>query len=121
MTKPKGGEKIKMKIFTGKVISTKMQKTATVAVTNIWIHPVYKKRTRRIKKYHVHDDFGVNVGQQVKFVACRPISKTKKWKIISTDNADEKKISPKKKSAQVKKSKPASVGKTTKNQRKSAK
>lgn len=72
-----------MKIFTGKVISTKMAKTATVAVTHIVIHPVYKKRQKRIRKYQVHDEAGVKEGDVVKFVASKPYSKTKKWKILN--------------------------------------
>ena len=72
-----------MKIFRGKVISTKMAKTATVAVTHIVVHPVYKKRQRRIRKYQVHDEVGVKEGDAVKFVASKPYSKTKKWKILS--------------------------------------
>ena len=70
-----------MKIFTGTVVSTKMQKTATVAVKRLVVHPLYKKRLRKTKKYHVHDEIGVKVGDSVKFVACRPISKLKRWKV----------------------------------------
>lgn len=73
-----------MKIFTGKVISNKMQKTATVAVERVVVHPLYKKRLKKIEKYHVHDETGVKVGQQVKFAASKPYSKLKKWKIISS-------------------------------------
>lgn len=71
-----------MKVFTGKVISTKMAKTATVAVTRVYVHPIYKKRFRKIRKYQVHDELGTVVGQEVKFTATRPVSKLKKWKII---------------------------------------
>lgn len=71
-----------MKIFSGKVIAKKMQNTATVEVVRTVVHPMYKKRYRKMKKYHVHDDVDVKVGQIVKFVACRPYSKIKKWKII---------------------------------------
>ena len=71
-----------MKIFTGKVVSRKMEKTATVAVERVIVHPLYKKRFRRDQKYQVHDDIGVTVGQLVKFTACKPYSKSKKWKII---------------------------------------
>jgi small subunit ribosomal protein S17 len=71
-----------MKVFTGKVVSTKMAKTATVAVERIVVHPLYKKRLKRVKKYHVHDEVGAKVGQAVRFVASRPYSKLKKWKII---------------------------------------
>jgi len=72
-----------MKIFTGTVVATKNQKTAVVAVTLVKVHPIYKKRFRREKKYQVHDEAGVKVGDVVKFVATKPYSKTKKWKIIS--------------------------------------
>lgn len=70
-----------MKIFTGNVISRKMKKTATVLVERMTIHPVYKKRVKKSKKYQVHDELGTEVGQRVRFVASRPFSKTKKWKI----------------------------------------
>lgn len=71
-----------MKIFTGRVTSVKMDKTATVAVERVVVHPIYKKRSKRIKKYHVHDELGTKVGDMVSFVATRPYSKLKKWKII---------------------------------------
>ena len=71
-----------MKLITGKVTSTKMQKTATVLVERMVIHPLYKKRYKRSKTYQVHDELGVKVGQKVKFIASKPYSKTKKWKII---------------------------------------
>ncbi len=77
-----------MKIFTGKVVSNKMAKTATVAVERMVVHPIYQKRSRVIRKYHVHDELGAEVGDTVKFVTCRPISKLKKWTI--TEIVDKK-------------------------------
>lgn len=71
-----------MKIFTGKVVSHKMAKTATVVVERTVVHPVYLKRYKRLRKYHVHDEVGVKVGDKVKFAACKPQSKLKKWRII---------------------------------------
>lgn len=68
-----------MKIFTGKVISKKMDKTANVLVERVYAHPVYKKRIKRTKKYHVHDILGAQVGQTVHFKDSKPFSKTKKW------------------------------------------
>jgi small subunit ribosomal protein S17 len=75
-----------MKIFTGKVIATKSAKTATVSVGRVTVHPIYKKRFRRQTKYLVHDELGVKIGDSVKFVACRPYSKMKKWKITEVVN-----------------------------------
>jgi small subunit ribosomal protein S17 len=71
-----------MKVFTGQVISKKMEKTATVVVNRVVEHPLYKKRYKRTKKYHVQDEIGVEVGQIVKFIASKPYSKTKKWRVV---------------------------------------
>ncbi|MGB9706846.1 MAG: 30S ribosomal protein S17 [Microgenomates group bacterium] len=71
-----------MKILEGVVTSTKMKKTATVLVERFKVHPLYKKRVKVKKKYHAHDQLGVKVGDRVKIQECRPISKTKRWKII---------------------------------------
>lgn len=79
-----------MKIFTGKVIGIKTQKTATVAVERVVVHPLYKKRFKRDTKYQVHDEFGTTVGQTVKFVASKPYSKMKKWKITEAVKEKER-------------------------------
>ena len=71
-----------MKVFTGKVIGLKQAKTATVSVERVKIHPLYKKRFTRSTKYQVHDEVGVKLGDVVKFADCKPVSKSKKWKII---------------------------------------
>ena len=71
-----------MKIFKGKVVATKMAKTATVVVERILVHPIYKKRFKRVRKFQVHDELGVKIGDKVSFVTTRPVSKLKKWKII---------------------------------------
>lgn len=70
-----------MKQFSGLVVGTKMPKTAKVLVTRIKVHPLYKKRTKVRRIYHVHDEMGVKINDKVRFQDCRPISKTKKWKI----------------------------------------
>jgi small subunit ribosomal protein S17 len=90
-----------MKVFTGEVLSVKMTKTATVSVERVVTHPVYKKRYKRSKKYHVHDELGVKVGDKVKFKASKPYSKSKKWKIIEI--VDDKKITKTKKTNRTKK------------------
>lgn len=80
-----------MKIFSGSVVSKKMQKTATVEVVRIATHPRYKRRLKRAKKYQVHDELGADVGDRVKFIAIRPVSKTKKWRIVEIVNPKVKK------------------------------
>jgi small subunit ribosomal protein S17 len=98
-----------MKVYKGKVVSNKMSKTATVEVVRIVAHPIYKKRYKRSKTYHVHDEIGSSVGQTVKFIDCKPVSKLKKWKVIEVmDEKNEKPArtgSQKSKSAQKKSSK----------------
>lgn len=71
-----------MKKFSGWVISTKMDKTAVIEVVRLVAHPIYKKRMKMKRKFHVHDELGVKVGDRVVIVETKPISKTKKWKII---------------------------------------
>ncbi len=71
-----------MKIFIGKVIGVKNAKTAMVVVARTITHPTYGKKLKRQKKYQVHDEVGVKVGDTVKFVETRPISKTKRWRIV---------------------------------------
>jgi small subunit ribosomal protein S17 len=69
--------------FSGKVVSTGMQKTITVQVDLMKMHPIYQKSYRVSKKYHVHDEKGAaHVGDVVTFVECRPISKTKRWRLV---------------------------------------
>src|SRR3989344_5516595 len=65
----------------GRVVSNKTHKTATVLVTGTKTHPLYKKSYVRSKKYLVHDETGVNVGDLVEILEVSPISKRKHWKI----------------------------------------
>lgn len=70
----------------GTVISHKTEKTATVQVDRLLMHPKYKKRYRLSKKYLVHDpENKAKVGDVVTFKETRPISKLKKWVIVSID------------------------------------
>lgn len=67
----------------GVVISDKMQKTVIVAVTRLMQHPKFKKVVRRKIKYAVHDEKGeAKVGQKVQIVQTRPLSKTKRWRLV---------------------------------------
>lgn len=71
-----------MKPLKGKVVSMKMNKTVTVSVERIVSHPMYIKRYKKTKKYQVHTEKKHEIGDTVSFMACKPISKTKKWKIV---------------------------------------
>lgn len=71
-----------MKTFVGKVLKKSWPKTALVEVRSYRVHPVYKKRLLRSKKYHVHDEQDSKVGDEVKFIPSKPYSKTKKWKVV---------------------------------------
>lgn len=74
-----------MKILTGKVISTKMNKTIVVDVKSQKFDPLYKKIIYRTKKYKVHSENPeVKVGTEVKIVSTRPISKEKHYKILES-------------------------------------
>ena len=86
-----------MRIFTGKVISKKMAKTATVEVERIVAHALYKKRYKRTKKYQVHDELGTNVGDVVRFSPTKPFSKTKKWGLVEIMKKGKSKLSESKK------------------------
>lgn len=66
----------------GKVTSTKMEKTAVVIVERVVVHPLYKKRTKKTKKYKAHDDIGVKIGDRVRLQSMSPISKDKYFKVM---------------------------------------
>ena len=66
----------------GRVISNKMDRTITVLVERKIKHPLYGKYIRRSTKLHVHDEKNeCNEGDQVTITECRPMSKTKSWKL----------------------------------------
>jgi len=68
----------------GVVVSDKMDKTITVKVESLKVHPKYHKRYVSSRKYKVHDEKGQHkVGDVVSFVECRPISKDKRWRVIN--------------------------------------
>lgn len=72
-----------VRTVTGKVVSDKMQKTIVVLVERSVRHPKYEKIIKRRTKLHAHDENGVaKIGQMVRIQECRPISKTKTWKLV---------------------------------------
>ncbi len=69
--------------LTGRVVSDKMDKTVTVLVERRVKHPLIGKVVTRSKKYHAHDDKGeIKQGDVVLIEECRPLSKTKSWKVV---------------------------------------
>lgn len=72
----------------GRVVSTKMEKTATVLVERVAKHPLYKKTFIRTKKYLVDSNIPVKEGDMVEILKIRPISKNKHWQIIKVVGKD---------------------------------
>ncbi len=71
------------KIYTGKVISNKMDKTVVVAVTRLFQHPVYKKTVKRVTRFKAHDENNkCAIGDTVKIIEVKPLSKEKRWAVI---------------------------------------
>ncbi|MFA6090322.1 MAG: 30S ribosomal protein S17 [Candidatus Gracilibacteria bacterium] len=73
-----------MRTKTGIVTSTKMDKTIVVTVDSYKIHPKYKKRYKDSSKFYAHDEANSSiVGQTVIIEETRPLSKMKRWKVIT--------------------------------------
>ncbi len=71
------------KEFVGIVTSDKMNKTIVVSIATTTLHPLYKKYVTRIKKVKAHDEHNeAKVGDRVRVVESRPISKEKCWKLV---------------------------------------
>jgi small subunit ribosomal protein S17 len=68
---------------TGKVVSNKMQKTITVAVLRKVKHPIYGKFINRTTKFKAHDESNTaGIGDIVRIMETRPLSKTKRWRLV---------------------------------------
>ncbi|MFH0933036.1 MAG: 30S ribosomal protein S17 [Nitrospirota bacterium] len=71
------------KIYTGEVVSDKMNKTVVVAVKRLFQHPRYKKTVKRVTKFKAHDeDNKCRIGDTVKILEVRPLSKGKRWMVL---------------------------------------
>jgi small subunit ribosomal protein S17 len=72
-----------LKTVEGRVVSNKMDKTVTVLVERLVKHALYGKYIRRSSKLHAHDeDNSCNEGDVVRVTECRPMSKTKNWRVV---------------------------------------
>ncbi len=67
----------------GVVVSDKMDKTIVVAIESKYRHPLYKKILKKVKRFKVHDsDNQCKIGDMVRISETRPLSKTKRWRLL---------------------------------------
>lgn len=79
MTEERGRRKVR----SGTVVSDKMDKTATVVVVRTYKHTTFERVVRRRKKYLVHDVENIlKIGDQVRIIETRPLSKNKHWRLL---------------------------------------
>ena len=72
------------RVMSGVVVSDKMDKTVIVRVERRFMHPIYKKTIRRSSKYAAHDEKNLcKVGDAVSIRECRPLSKSKRWEVVT--------------------------------------
>jgi len=78
------------KVYTGRVVSDKMDKTVVVAVTKTFQHPLYKKTIKRIARFKAHDEENkCKTGDEVQIVESRPLSRDKRWQVIKILKSEE--------------------------------
>lgn len=70
------------KVRTGVVVSDKTAKTVTVSLVRQYAHRLYGKRVVRTKRVHAHDEHGAKAGDRVRIVETRPLSRTKRWRVV---------------------------------------
>jgi small subunit ribosomal protein S17 len=71
------------KVLLGEVISNRMHKTITVQVERRVRHPMYERVVKRSKKFHAHDEHNqCQIGDIVRIIETRPLSKTKCWRLL---------------------------------------
>ena len=76
-------ERNRRKTMVGVVVSDKMDKTVTVAIEDFVRHSLYGKAVKRTKKVKAHDENNeCNVGDKVRIMETRPLSKTKRWRLV---------------------------------------
>ena len=75
----------KRKVKVGTVVSNKMQNTVVVKVDRTMQHPKYGKIITQSKKYYAHVEAPTNIGDTVQIIETRPLSKLKRWRVVSQD------------------------------------
>ena len=79
----KAAQKQQKRVLVGTVVSNKMNKTIVVSVARRTVHRLYKKYVNKTKKVKVHDELETaNIGDRVRVVESRPMSKTKHWRLV---------------------------------------
>jgi small subunit ribosomal protein S17 len=80
---PEQDPQVIKKELVGEVVSDKMDKTIVVRVARRMRHPRYQKVITKYKKYHAHDEKGeASLGDKVRIVSTRPLSKLKRWALV---------------------------------------
>ncbi len=79
---PEGTGRGRRKVRTGVVVSDKMQKTVVVELTRRFSHGFYGKQITRSKRVSAHDEQGAHLGDTVRIMETRPLSKTKRWRVV---------------------------------------
>ena len=83
MTEQEANDRGKRKIMTGTVVSNSMTKTAVVTIERLVKHPTYGKYVRRRNRFKIHDEKNeCKVGDVVRFMETRPLSKDKRWRLL---------------------------------------
>lgn len=71
------------KVYTGDVVSDKMDKTVVVAITRLAQHPLYRKIIKKITRFKAHDgENKCKKGDKVSIIESRPLSKDKRWQVL---------------------------------------
>jgi small subunit ribosomal protein S17 len=71
------------KTLIGRVVSDKMEKTVTISVERLFQHPKYKKIVKKTSKIYAHDEENrCRVGDKVKVMSTRPLSRLKRWRVV---------------------------------------
>ena len=79
------------KVQVGKVVSDKMDKTVVVAIETLVRHPLYGKIVKRTKKFKAHDEENAcRVGDKVRVMETRPLSKEKRWRVVEILEREQK-------------------------------
>lgn len=80
---------VRRKVRQGVVLSNKMQKTLVVRVDRVMRHPKYGKVITRSKRYYAHcEDPSVKVGDSVRIMETRPLSRLKRWRVVGQGEAE---------------------------------